>query len=487
MSKNDTILKFEDVSFGFGINQPILEEASFSLRRGSKITLMGQNGAGKSTIFKLINGELEPEEGVINVMNNVSIASARQVIPRDQLKITVREFFQKSFEKKIYDIDPRIDEVLELVNLKNPHADIKDRIVGSFSGGQQARLLLASALIQDADLLLLDEPTNNLDKAGIEHLTKFLVDYDKTVMVISHDADFLNAFTHGVIYLDVYTKKIEQYVGDYFDVMKEISARIEKENRKNAQLAKEIQENKDKANFFAMKGGQMRLVAKRMREKVEILEEEKVDVRREDKTIKPFVIPVQQDVAPEVLSISSFTVIKNHKPVTRKMGISLKKREHLLLAGPNGIGKSSLLESLATGNAKGAKITPGVKVGYYRQDFSTLNFEDTVYDSLLSVMEKQIVEHMRSTAASFLITGDMIFSKIGDLSEGQKGLVSFARLVLQKPGLLILDEPTNHINFRHIPIIAEALNKYEGAMILVSHVPEFVSKIRIDNILDLEK
>jgi ATP-binding cassette subfamily F protein 3 len=431
--------------------------------------------------------ELEPEEGVINVVKGVSIASARQVIPRDQLKITVREFFQKSFEKKIYDIDPRIDEVLELVNLKNPHADIKDRIVGSFSGGQQARLLLASALIQNVDLLLLDEPTNNLDKAGIEHLTKFLIDYNKTVMVISHDADFLNAFTHGVIYLDVYTKKIEQYVGDYFDVVDQISARIEKENRKNAQLAKEIQENKDKANFFAMKGGQMRLVAKRMREKVEILEEEKVDVRREDKTIEPFIIPVQQDVPPEVLNISSLTVIKNHKPVTRKLSISLKKREHLLLAGPNGIGKSSLLESLATDTAKGAKITPGVRVGYYRQDFSTLNFEDTVYDSLLSVMEKQIVEHMRSVAASFLITGDMVFSKIGDLSEGQKGLVSFARLVLQKPGLLILDEPTNHINFRHIPVIAEALNKYEGAMILVSHVPEFVSKIRIDNVLDLDK
>jgi ATP-binding cassette subfamily F protein 3 len=276
-------------------------------------------------------------------------------------------------------------------------------------------------------------------------------------------------------------------VGNYFDVVKEISVRIEKENRKNAQLEKEIQENKDKANFFAMKGGQMRLVAKRMREKVEILEEEKVDVRREDKTIKPFIIPVQQDVPPEVLNISSYTIIKNHKPVNRKTNISLKKREHLLLAGPNGIGKSSLLESLASGKSKGGHITPGVKVGYYRQDFSTLNFEDTVYQSLMSVMEKQIVENMRSVAASFLITGDMVFSKIGDLSEGQKGLVSFARLVLQKPGLLILDEPTNHINFRHIPVIAEALNKYEGAMVLVSHVPEFVAKIRIDNTLELDK
>ncbi len=191
--------------------------------------------------------------------------------------------FQKCFSKVVYDIDPRIDDVLEIVNLHAPH----DRIVKSFSGGQQARLLLASALIQDPDLLLLDEPTNNLDKAGIEHLTKFLKDYQKTCIVISHDADFLNAFTKGVLYLDVFTRKVEQYMGNYFDVMADIAARIEKENRKNAQLAKQIQEKKDKAGVFAHKGGGMRLVAKRMRNLAEEMEEEMVEVRREDKTIRP--------------------------------------------------------------------------------------------------------------------------------------------------------------------------------------------------------
>ena len=128
-----------------------------------------------------------------------------------------------------------------------------------------------------------------------------------------------------------------------------------------------------------------------------------------------------------------------------------------------------------------------MEVGYYRQDFSTLNFEDTVYKSLSRASEKKSEDAMRSVAAGFLITGEMMSNKIGNLSEGQKGLVAFARLVLQEPGLLILDEPTNHINFRHIPVIAEALNKYDGAMILVSHVPDFVNKIRIDVILDLEE
>lgn len=496
MSKNEVILRFEEVSFNYGHNHPILNEADFSVRRGSKITLMGQNGAGKSTIFQLITKALQPESGSVHIASGLTIATARQVIPRDQMNLTVREFFEKYFPKKMYDIDPRIDDVLEVVNLKG-HEKLHSRIVKSFSGGQQARLLLASALIQNPDLLLLDEPTNNLDKAGIEHLTKFLIDYKKTVIVISHDADFLNAFSDGVLYLDVFTRKVEQYAGNYFDVVREISARMEKENRKNAQLAKEIQENKDKANFFAQKGGQMRLVAKRMREKAEELEEEKMDVRREDKTIRSFVIPSQPEIVGNILHIKSFVTIKNHPTspkirgagnlVKRKTDIFLKKNQHLLITGPNGIGKTTLLESIASGENKGAEIAEGVRIGYYRQDFSTLNFEDTVGESLFSVMDKKVEETMRATAAGFLITSELINTKIGRLSEGQKGLVAFARLVLQKPGLLILDEPTNHINFRHISVIAEALNKYDGAMILVSHVPEFVKQIRIDEALDLEK
>lgn len=479
----EMILKFEEVSFGFGHNKPILEDVVFSLRRGSKITLMGQNGSGKSTIFNLITGHYKPESGRIILQNKLTIATAKQVIQRADSELTVKVFFQKCFKEKVYDIEPRIKEVLEVVNLNAP----LDRPIRTFSGGQQARLLLASALIQDPDLLLLDEPTNNLDKAGIEHLTKFLVEYKKTCIVISHDADFLNAFTHGVLYLDVYTKKIEQYVGDYFDVRDQITARIEKENMKNAQLAKEIQENKEKANFFAMKGGQMRLVAKKMREKAEELEEEKVDVRREDKTIRQFKIPVQENLKGEIINISEFFIFKNHKKIARKTRISLKKKQHLLMVGPNGIGKSTLLEAIASGKAVGSKIAPGVRVGYYRQDFSTLNFEDTVFDSLMSVMDKHIEQDMRTVAAGFLITGDIIYTKIGSLSEGQKGLVALARLVLQKPGLLILDEPTNHMNFRHLPIIAKALSEYDGALILVSHVPEFVKQIRINEVFNLEK
>ena len=480
MSGVETVVRFNGVTYEYNARKRILDEASFSIKRGAKLTLMGQNGAGKSTIFGLITGAISPEDGDINIPHGLSIAIARQVIPRKELDLTVRDFFQAVFPKKVYDIDPKIDEVLAIVNLHAPH----DRIVRSFSGGQQARLLLASALIQNPDVLLLDEPTNNLDKEGIKHLTVFLQEYKKTCVVISHDADFLNSFTQGVLYLDVRTQKVEQYVGDYNDVLDQIKARIEKENMKNAQLAKKIQANKDQANVFAHKGGGMRLVAKRMRQAAEEAEEEMVDVRREDKTIKSFTIPCPENITGELLRIESFKVILNHKPKVKKKLVTLKKNQHLLLTGPNGIGKSTLLESIVHGE-EGTTIMPGMKVGYYRQDFSNLDFDKTVHEELMAVMEKKYEETLRAVAAGFLLTGDVIHTKIGHLSEGQKGLVAFARLVLMKPAILILDEPTNHINFRHIPVIGKALDEYKGAMILVSHVPEFVAEIRIDETLDL--
>ncbi|TSC96532.1 MAG: ABC transporter, ATP-binding protein [Parcubacteria group bacterium Athens1014_26] len=508
MSQNEVIARFNNVSFEYGHNKPILQEADFSIRRGAKIALMGQNGAGKSTIFKLIikasqlfksedSSESERlESGAINIDDKMIVATARQVILRNQMNLTVREFFEKCFSEKIYNIDPRIDAVCKVVNLNAPH----ERIVKSFSGGQQARLLLASALIQDPDLLLLDEPTNNLDKAGIEHLTKFLLDYKKTCVVISHDADFLNTFTQGVLYLDIFTRKVEQYVGNYFDVVEEIKARLERERTKNARLERDIVHRKEQANFFAQKGGHMRDVALKMKEKIEKLKKEAVDERQEDKTIRNFFIPCQEDITGQVLKLESVSIIKNHpstklgasKFITKKVNVILKKGERLLLAGSNGIGKTTLLEKLAHGDLKGEQITPGIRVGYYRQDFSTLNFENTVYDSLISAIKDNFdmsmtQQKLRSIAVGFLINEHLLRMKVGNLSEGQKGLVAFACLVLQKPGLLILDEPTNHINFRHIPVIASALNKYTGAMILVSHVPEFVKQIRIDTILDLEK
>jgi len=480
----EVVLRFDQVSFEYVHKKPILDEADFSVRKGAKVTLMGQNGAGKSTIFGLIKGELKPKSGRLSVTNGATIGTARQTIAREDLPLTVEAYFAKAFDIVPGNIKSRIAKVLEAVDFDIP----LDRIVGNLSGGQQARLLLSYALIQDPDILLLDEPTNNLDKKGIDHLITFLIMYEKTVIVISHDADFLNCFTEGVVYLDVFTHKTELYVGDYYSVVEEIARRVEREVMKNAQLEKRIQDRKEKVNFFANKGGKMRKLAQKLKEETEDLEENKVDVRREDKTIRDFEIPVQEELSGEIVSLKEIRVIKNHEPIFKTIDKVLRKRDRLLITGPNGIGKSTLLRSLVSETQDGIGILPGIRVGYYSQDFSTLNFNEKVFDSLKNAMTGAYDEQlMRSVAAGFLISGDLMENTIGSLSEGQKGLLSFARLVLFRPGLLILDEPTNHINFRHIPVIAEAVNNFDGPIIMVSHMPDFVKEIKFNDELDLGK
>jgi ATP-binding cassette subfamily F protein 3 len=479
----EAVLRFEDVSFLYGENKPILHESNFVLRKGSKFTLMGQNGAGKSTLFSLIMGEKKPEEGRVIIGSGQRIAIAKQVIPHAKWTMTVREFLQEAFTEKVYDIDKRAKEPFEAVHLNVP----LDKHIKDLSGGQKGRLLIAQALIQKPDILLLDEPTNNLDKAGIKLLTDFMNDYPGTALVISHDAPFLNAFTHGVLYINTQTLQIEQYVGNYYKAVEEIARAVEKAERANAQLEKEIQANKDKVNFFALKGGKMRKLAAKLKDEVEELEDSKVEVRKEDKAIRPFTINCQEDIGSVIVTFDSVDVLHDGKPVTRKVSLELRKGDKLHIIGPNGIGKTTLLEKIAKRTEKGVKVQDGITIGYYRQDFSTLDFEKTSYQELAQIFKRLDDQLVRKTAASLLLGGEIMKSKIGMLSEGQKGLLMFAYLRLQQPGLLILDEPTNHINFRHIPAIQEALKNYEGPMIVVSHVGEFVRGLGITQTLDLGK
>lgn len=446
---------------------------------------MGQNGAGKSTIFKLVTGEAEPTEGqVFRTPSDATVAIARQVMPKEALPLTVHEYFSTAFQEVEYSLDKLIKDIFDIVHLDLP----LEKLVKDLSGGQQARLLLAHALIQKSDILLLDEPTNNLDQYGIEHLTNFLVMYEKTCIVISHDADFLNSFTDGVLYLDVHTQKVEQYTGNYTDVVEEISKRIERENLLNARMQRQVKEKREQAEIFAHKGGKLRFVAKRMRQAAETAEENIVSVRKEDTTIRPFTIPFQEfdsHFSGKIVELHGATVIKNHKAVEKKLDLVVRKDMHVVIAGPNGIGKSTLLAKLASGSTNHGTVAPEVIVGYYQQDFGNLDPEQIAYDTLRAAMVENDEQKLRSTAAGFLLDGHILSRQISALSEGQKGLLSFCRLVLLKPGLLILDEPTNHINFRHLPVLAEALDAYKGVMVMVSHIPDFVAQIRIDTVIDL--
>lgn len=466
MANENVVIRFDDVSFSYSDKKIILDEANFNVRRNSKITIIGQNGAGKSTIFKLLLGILKPQSGSINVEKGIDVGIAEQVVPENKLELTVLEYFKTALPDKTYGVEGDIAKVFRSVNLDVP----LDRKVKVLSGGQKARLLLAYALITNPDVLLLDEPTNNLDQNGIEELTLFLINYPKTCMVISHDANFLNCFTDGVLNLDIHTHKVEQFVGNYYDVLTEIAAKLERDRRENARIEKSIKDRFLKINKLGGKSIAMSQLARKMRKEIDEDLENVVEMRKEDKTIPAFAIPEQEYVG---------YVVKIKKPIETE----LAKDMRLLIKGPNGVGKSTLLRSILSGES--ADINPKIRVGYYSQDFSELNFDENVFDSLVNVAINKNSQVIYETAARFLLTGETLKNKIGSLSEGQKGLLCYARFTLQEPGLLILDEPTNHINFRHIPVIADAVNNFSGPVILVSHMPEFSEVIKNTRELNL--
>ncbi len=458
MAQDNVVIRFDNVSFEYPDSKIILDEANFSVRKNSIVTIIGQNGAGKSTIFKLLLGRLAPSGGKIHMETGTTIGIAEQMVPTDKVDLSVLDYFKTALPEKEYGIEGDIKKVMDRVNLEVPLT----HIVKSLSGGQKARLLLAYALITDPDVLLLDEPTNNLDKVGVNELTAFLMGYTKTCIVISHDADFLNCFTDGVLNLDIHTKKVEQFVGNYYDVITEIEAKLERDRRENARLEKSIKDRFLKINKLGGKSIAMSQLARKIRKNIEEDRETEVEIRREDKTIPEFTIPNQEYVG---------YIIKIKEPIVTE----LAKGMRLLIKGPNGIGKSTLLRAILSGEK--ADINPKIRIGYYSQDFSELNFEESAYDSLYSASLTKRNEDIYSSGARFLLTGDVLETKVGSLSEGQKGLLCYARLFLQQPGLLILDEPTNHINFRHIPVITKAVNEYEGPIIFVSHLPEFYNNI----------
>ncbi len=468
MANNNVVIRFDNVSFQYSEAKPILDEANFSVRKNSIVTIIGQNGAGKSTIFKLLLGKLKPDSGKINLELGTTIGIAEQMVPADKTELSVLEYFKTALPDKEYGIEGVIQKTLERVNFQ---VDLAKK-VKELSGGQKARLLLAYALITHPTVLLLDEPTNNLDKAGIAELTIFLMNYEKTCIVISHDADFLNCFTDGVLNLDIHTKKVEQFVGNYYDVINEIEAKLERDRQQNARLERSIKERFVKINKLSGKSIAMSQLARRIRKDIDEDRESAVEIRREDKTIPDFEIPNQEYVG---------FIIRIKEPIVTE----LSKGVRLMIKGPNGIGKSTLLRKILLGEA--AEINPKIRVGYYSQDFSELDFDQTGFESLHDVSPEAKDQEIYAAGARFLLTGEILKTKIASLSEGQKGLLCYARLFLQKPGLLILDEPTNHINFRHIPVITKAVDDYEGPIIFVSHLADFYEKIKNVREVDLEK
>eukprot|EP00984_Skeletonema_dohrnii_P036681 scaffold37915_cov250-Skeletonema_dohrnii-CCMP3373.AAC.1 len=274
---------------------------------------------------------------------------------------------------------------------------------------------------------------------------------DKTCVVISHDEDFLNAFTDQVLYLDMFSKKVETYWGDYWFVKEEIRKRIKKENAVNAQLKKKAQAKKDQANKFAGKGGGLRKVAKTMRGLAAEIEDQMQDVRREDYTLSEFTVPFSAPSgSPSGKMMRIEQVSAYNRSAKMSEPVDLGRGSRVQVTGPNGIGKT---------------FCSWKEVSSHRHTN----------------------EQIRKTAGRFFLGNRIMKQKVVTLSEGQKGLLSLACLCLQEPSILIIDEPTNHINFRHLPALAYAVNNFKGPVLLVSHDQHFVSSVGVNTTIDMGK
>lgn len=276
-------------------------------------------------------------------------------------------------------------------------------------------------------------------------------------------------------------------MGDYWYVKTEIEKRIKRENAINAQLKNKAQAKKDQANKFAGKGGGLRKVAKTMRGVAEKMEEQMQDVRREDFTLGDFTVPFYaSSPSGKILSINQVSAYE--RTAKMKDPVDLGRGSRVQVCGPNGIGKTTFLEMIVAGTAPGVKIDEGADIGYYRQDFTNFEFESTVLDCLEEASDfNHSMEQIRQTAGHFFLRNYIVKQKVKTLSEGQKGLLSLACLCLQQPSILIMDEPTNHINFRHLPALAKAVRGFKGAVLLVSHDHHFVDSVGVNATIDMGK
>ncbi|MFH1973103.1 MAG: ATP-binding cassette domain-containing protein, partial [Patescibacteria group bacterium] len=397
MDHGNVIIRFSDVSFGYDEDHPTLEEASFSVRKNAKVTIMGQNGAGKSTILKLITGELSPRDGGVHIQKGATIATALQIIPRERMKNTIRNYFSQTFTKTIYNFDRHITNILKIVNLSTP----LNKKLNEFSNNQQTHLLLAYTLIQKPNILLLNEPTNNLNKNNIKHLTKFLIIYPKTILIISHNTNFLNTFTKNILHLNIFTHTIKQYINNYLIIIKKITTQHKHKQIQNAHLLKNIQNKKNKMNFFTNKNNKIHQLTNKLHNQIKITENKIINIQPNNKTIHNFIIPTQKFAEP-IATITSLHIIKNHTPHQTKINIILHHDQHIFITKSNNINKNTLLHTLTTKNNEHTTITKNIHINYYHQNFSNLNFKKTTYNTLKKTINSPLNKKLLSKAIDSL-------------------------------------------------------------------------------------
>ena len=513
------ILSCQNISKAF-LENKVLENISFHIENNEKAAIVGINGAGKTTLLRIIVGEMQPDSGTVTLSKGRTIGYLAQDGAVDTSNTILEELL--SVKQHLILLEQRIRECeiamqskkgSELDALMKQYASLthtfetgdgylyRSEVIGvlkglgfeenefgksvsALSGGQKTRVALGKLLLQKPDLIILDEPTNHLDMNSITWLETYLTNYKGAVIIVSHDRYFLNRIATKVIEID--QTKATTFMGNYSDyAQKKEQLRIAAMNAYLNQQ-REIRHQEEvieKLRSFNREKSIRRAESReKMLEKIEVLE--KPTEARTDMHLK---LTPRRQSGNDVLAVEDLA--KSYGPLClfEHVSFEIKRGEHVAIIGDNGTGKTTLLKilnRLVSPDSGLFRLGMNVEIGYYDQEHHVLHEEKTLFEEISDEHPAMNNTEIRNLLAAFLFTGDDVFKYIKDLSGGERGRLSLAKLMLGNANFLILDEPTNHLDIASKEILEDAVNNYEGTVLYVSHDRYFINKTA-HRILDL--
>jgi len=500
----------------------LFKDVNYKISSGDKISLVGANGTGKSSILKIISGSLQPESGEVLKQKRIAIG----YLPQDHVTHLGKTLLEEASSaltdiKELQNKETSLSEALANPNLSEEEqmdlahqlgevhhkldgldsytAESKvekilvglgfaeedfTRLTDQFSGGWQMRIALAKILISQNDILLLDEPTNHLDIDSLEWLIDFLKAYKGGLLIVSHDKNFINQVTNRT--LEIFLGKFFTFKGDYDSYIKYKIERDELTVHQFGQQQKKIKETQKFIERFRYKATKSRQVQSRIKQldKVDLIElpEDKSEINIR------FTEPPQSGRTP--IKLSSIFKSYGDKKVFEGIDFEIEKGEKIAFVGPNGAGKSTLakiISGVINYNSGNRTLGHNTIVSYYAQDVAdNLNPILDIIETVDGIAENKTVGQLRSLLGSFLFSGDDVFKKVGVLSGGEKSRVALCKVLLTKANFIILDEPTNHLDYTSKLILQKALMDFNGSLILVSHDVDFLRPIA-SKVVDIRK
>ncbi len=498
----------QDVTFEFGA-RTIIEDATWHIQPNERIGLIGYNGTGKSTILKLLVGQYAPSAGTVERSRSTSIGYLHQDLLsfdtqdsilqvalgafekvlelEKEIEVLGKELEKTGDEKTLYEYTDKLHE-LETLGGYNIHHKTEEVLQGlgfsnadlqrpykEYSGGWRMRVLLAKMILQQPDLLLLDEPTNHLDLPSIEWLEKYLQHYQGSVVIVSHDKYFLNRMVTKIV--EVYQQQLHIYNGNYDYYEKEKAIRIDMQQKAYENQQDYIRQNERLVERFRAKASKAAMAQSIMKKLDKLERIEDVALERPNIRINFRVDKTPGRVLAELKHVSK---AYGDNVIVKNASVEIDRGDKIALIGANGKGKSTLLRIIAgVEKVDGGERKWGHNVDesfYAQHQLEALNINNTLLDEMKECGGQMTDLELRGLLGCFLFSGDDTDKKIKILSGGEKARVALAKTIVSKANFLMLDEPTNHLDMHSCDLLIEALNKYEGSIILVSHDRYFVSK-----------